>query len=467
MTSYLPMLAQSAKQPFSSPEHIFEAKWDGIRAISYISDSFSIKGRKQIELKDKFPELSELQTLASNTVVDGEIVVLQNGKIDFQLVLRRIQAVNKGDVQHLAARYPVTYILFDILEHNGQSLINLPLTKRKTILQESVTESNHIIISDYIETDGNRYFQAALLQGFEGIIAKHKHSQYLPGRRSRAWIKIKQLLTCDCIIAGFTRGRGHRSNTFGALVLGLYDDRTLIHVGQVGTGFTDQDLIQLHSRMTSLVIPHAPIHISPPLQHVTWIRPHLVAQIGYQTLTHEGKLRFARYQGLRHEKAVQDCTINQLSSLTPYSTKRAFNVSPEPPGTIQPSEPTPNNRHQTFVIQKHQARRLHYDFRLERDGVLKSWAVPKGLPQNKEDKRLAIQTEDHPLEYQQFEGEIPQGQYGAGTVDILDHGVYSPIKWEKNTIEILLAGQVYSGRYVLVRFNRAGKNHWLLIKKSE
>jgi DNA ligase D-like protein (predicted ligase)/DNA ligase D-like protein (predicted 3'-phosphoesterase) len=460
------MLAHSAKQPFSSPEHIFEAKWDGIRAISYITDSLSIKGRRQTELTDKFPELRELQTVAPNTVVDGEIVVLQKGTIDFQLVLRRIQAVQVRDIQHLAARHPATYVLFDILERNGKSLINQPLMKRKTILEESVTESQHIIISDYIETDGKRYYQAALLQGFEGIIAKHKTSQYYSGRRSRAWLKIKQILTCDCVIAGFTQGRGSRSNTFGALVLGLYDNETLIHVGQVGTGFTDQDLSQLLAHMTPLMTPHATMNISTPLQQVTWIRPQLIAQIGYQTLTHDGKLRFARYQGLRYDKAAHDCTISQLSALTPYHAKRSFYQSPEPPGDIQRPTP-PTQQHLKFVIQKHQARRLHYDFRLEREGVLKSWAVPKGLPLNNEDKRLAIQTEDHPLDYQQFEGEIPEGQYGAGTVEILDRGIYSPIKWERNTIEILLAGHVFTGRYVFVRFNRAGKNHWLLIKKGE
>jgi DNA ligase D-like protein (predicted ligase)/DNA ligase D-like protein (predicted 3'-phosphoesterase) len=461
------MLAHSAKQPFSSPDHIFEAKWDGIRAISYIADSLSIKGRRQTELTHKFPELHELQTLAPNTVVDGEIVVLQNGTIDFQLVLRRMQAVHASEIQHLAAKHPATYVLFDILELNGDSLIHHPLMKRKAILKNRVTESPHIVISNYIETDGKRYYHAALLQGFEGIIAKHKQSPYSPGRRSRAWIKIKQILTCDCVVAGFTQGRGNRANTFGALVLGLYDNGTLIHVGQVGTGFTDHDLGQLHTRMIPLITPHASIRISPPRPQVTWIQPQLVAQIAYQTLTHDGKLRFARYLGLRDDKTAHDCTIKQFLSLTPYQAKRSFHRSPEPPGDIQPPTPSSPQQPLTFVIQKHQARRLHYDFRLEREGVLKSWAVPRGIPQTNEDKRLAIQTEDHPLEYQQFEGEIPQGQYGAGTVEIVDHGIYSPIKWENRTIEILLAGKVFTGRYIFVRFNQAGKNHWLLMKKGE
>jgi DNA ligase D-like protein (predicted ligase) len=380
MKYYSPMLAHSARESFSSPDHIFEAKWDGIRAISYVTDSLSIKGRQQIELKDKFPELNELLKIAPNTVVDGEIIVLVEGAVDFQMVLRRIQAVHLGDIQHLAAHYPATYVLFDILEHNGQSLIHQPLIERKTILHDSVTETPHVVLSDYVDTDGTRYYQAALLQGFEGVMAKHKQSRYHPGRRSRNWIKIKQTLTCDCVIAGFTRGRGHRSTTYGALVLGLYDGETLIHVGQVGTGFTHQDLIQLHALMTPLSTPQASMTISPPIQHVTWIEPQLVAQIGYQTLTRDGKLRFARYQSLRHEKAVQDCTIDQLSTLSPYRAKRAFHISPEPPGVIQSPLQLQTSQPVTFVLQKHHARQLHYDFRLEKDGVLKSWAIPKGFP---------------------------------------------------------------------------------------
>jgi bifunctional non-homologous end joining protein LigD len=120
-----------------------------------------------------------------------------------------------------------------------------------------------------------------------------------------------------------------------------------------------------------------------------------------------------------------------------------------------------------FVVHEHHARRLHYDFRLEREGVLKSWAVPKGLPEEPGEKRLAIEVEDHPLEYGEFEGTIPEGQYGAGTVKIWDKGSYEPIVWNENMIEIFVKGDRLHGRYVLTRFKKAGEKQWLILKAKD
>ena len=116
------------------------------------------------------------------------------------------------------------------------------------------------------------------------------------------------------------------------------------------------------------------------------------------------------------------------------------------------------------MVQEHHARRLHYDFRLERDGVLKSWAVPKGIPETPEDKRLAVQVEDHPLDYAKFEGEIPQGQYGAGKVIIWDKGTYETKVWDEKMVEVILDGKKLKGRYVLVPLKKAGEKNWLMLK---
>ncbi len=121
-----------------------------------------------------------------------------------------------------------------------------------------------------------------------------------------------------------------------------------------------------------------------------------------------------------------------------------------------------------FVIQEHHARALHYDLRLESGGVLKSWAVPKGIPQTSGERRLAVQTEDHPYDYASFEGTIPKGQYGAGTVKIWDKGHFEPKLWEKDKIEFTLNGQTLKGRYVLVRLKKAKEdNAWLLLKGKD
>jgi DNA ligase D-like protein (predicted 3'-phosphoesterase) len=115
-----------------------------------------------------------------------------------------------------------------------------------------------------------------------------------------------------------------------------------------------------------------------------------------------------------------------------------------------------------FVVQRHEARTLHYDFRLEREGVFKSWAVPKGLPEKPGVRRLAIQVEDHSLAFGDFEGVIPEGEYGAGTVEIWDKGSYMVHEWTDDRIEITLEGSRFSGRYCMIRFHRKGEREWLL-----
>jgi bifunctional non-homologous end joining protein LigD len=145
-------------------------------------------------------------------------------------------------------------------------------------------------------------------------------------------------------------------------------------------------------------------------------------------------------------------------ALRSYQEKRNFSITREPEG---PRTMTEGN---SFVIQEHHAHRLHYDFRLERDGVLKSWAVPKGIPEVPGEKHLAVAVEDHPLEYGHFEGTIAKGEYGAGTVTIWDEGTYDTKHWAGDKIEVILHGSRLNGHYVLVPFKRAGKNEWLIFK---
>lgn len=120
-----------------------------------------------------------------------------------------------------------------------------------------------------------------------------------------------------------------------------------------------------------------------------------------------------------------------------------------------------------YSIQKHDASTLHYDLRLEREGVLKSWAIPKGPSEDPSDKRLAIQTEDHPVDYAYFEGEIEEGRYGAGTVEVWDKGTYDVVKWREDEIMIDIDGEELSGKYVLIRFQPdEDPDNWLFFKKK-
>ena len=160
--------------------------------------------------------------------------------------------------------------------------------------------------------------------------------------------------------------------------------------------------------------------------------------------------------------------------LKDYRKKRDFGVTPEPPGGGRAASTAP-----IFVIQKHAARRLHYDFRLEVDGVLKSWAIPKGPSTNPQDKRLAVPTEDHPLEYAGFEGVIPQDEYGGGTVLVWDTGPYRNLTEKKGApipmgqavahghVKVWLEGRKLKGGYALTRFKTGQDEAWLLVKADD
>jgi len=159
-----------------------------------------------------------------------------------------------------------------------------------------------------------------------------------------------------------------------------------------------------------------------------------------------------------------------MSKLEEYRRKRRFDLTPEPSG--KDVQATSEN---TFVVQKHAARRLHYDFRLAINGTLKSWAVPKGPSLNSADKRLAVETEDHPLDYGGFEGKIPEGSYGAGTVMVWDRGTFTVEgtldarkQLEREEIKFNLNGEKLRGSFVLVKLRHSEKgNEWLMMKHKD
>jgi DNA ligase D-like protein (predicted ligase)/DNA ligase D-like protein (predicted 3'-phosphoesterase) len=468
---YRPMLAKVASEAFSDKNWVFEVKWDGFRAIAYIEENFSLMSRNQKELKQNFPELQELTNLASNIVIDGEIVVMSEGKPDFQSLLERGQTVSKLEIKRQALRTPAVYIVFDIIEKDGKPLTNLQLIERKSILKDSLKEGTNVILCDFIEEKGEVYFESVLEKGLEGIVAKRKDSQYEEGLRTGSWLKIKKLKTCDCVIFGYTRGTAIRTKTFGALLLGIYDKSNPVYLGKVGTGFTQEMiriLVEKFEKITTKVAPFEP----EAGDVVTWLKPKLVCEVAYQVVTRDMRFRMARFKRLRNDKLPSECTIDQIlekkkkeakgsSKLSEYVSKRHFKETPEPKAALGKKEDK-----LIFVIQEHRARRLHFDLRLEKDGVLKSWAVPKGIPESGH-KVLAVEVEDHPYEYANFEGEIPKGQYGAGSVKIWDKGYFETKLWENNKIEVTLNGERLKGRYILVRLKKAGDKDWLLLKGKE
>jgi DNA ligase D-like protein (predicted 3'-phosphoesterase) len=213
----------------------------------------------------------------------------------------------------------------------------------------------------------------------------------------------------------------------------LYDGEAPVFIGKVGTGFSEEIMANLKQILDNYKVEKVTLPGVDNDREITWLRAGVVVEVGYQTITEDEKLRIPVFRNIRDDKEAIECTIDQIRpALSDYTTKRDFSRTPEPAAIVEKSPG------KSFVIHEHHARRLHFDLRLEKDGVLKSWAVPKVPPQGSGDRRLAVQVEDHPLEYGKFEGTIPEGQYGARTVKIWDKGQYEPIVWGESKIEILI-----------------------------
>ena len=167
-------------------------------------------------------------------------------------------------------------------------------------------EGTHVVLSEPVEGRGEDYYRAAVAQGLEGVMAKRKDSPYKPGIRSGMWLKIKAQKSCDCVIAGYTPGRGARSPAFGALLLGLYENGQLVPVGRVGTGFSTRLLVELMERFAPLVtVPPQPWSTRG---NVVWLEPVLVCEVAYQEVTRDRKLRIPRFIRLRADKPAATCT---------------------------------------------------------------------------------------------------------------------------------------------------------------
>ena len=184
MNIYKPMLARAAQKSFDDPDWVFEVKWDGLRALAYVTDEVRLQSRCEEELIEKFPELMELSELASDVVLDGEVVVMKDRKPDFDAVMRRCQASTIEEIQDHVLTDPVTYVVFDILERDGASLIDYSLMDRLEALGVVLKTGENVIQSTVFEENGVNYYDAVIKQGLEGVIAKRKDSPYTPGSRS-------------------------------------------------------------------------------------------------------------------------------------------------------------------------------------------------------------------------------------------------------------------------------------------
>ena len=312
-----PMLATSVEKPFDNPEWLFEIKWDGYRAVSFIEDGqVRLVSRTHNDLTARFAELATLADVvkAKNAVLDGEVVALdEDGRSSFSLMQQRTGIRKYGRQKAGHPEIPVVYYVFDLLYLDGYDLRRVALEKRKEALRQIVESGELVRYSDHFDR-GIALFEAVKQKGLEGILAKRRGSLYQE-RRSREWLKIKITQTVDCVIGGYTDPEGSRQH-FGALVLGLYNrDQQLVHVGQVGTGFDYGMLKDVRQALSKKETARSPFYGPVDAKNVHWARPELVAEVKFTEWTHETaeggvKLRAPVFLRLRDDKNPKECVFD-------------------------------------------------------------------------------------------------------------------------------------------------------------
>lgn len=302
-----PMLAV-ASEPFDSSEYIFEIKWDGYRCLAYLNEGVKLLSRNSIEITETFPELGELSKLARDKplILDGEIIVLENGVPSFNRLQSRARLKDKGKIIRAAASAPVLYMVFDILFVKDQLVVQEPLNIRKELLGKHVIPADYILISDYVLAKGKQFAAVCAAKGLEGVMAKQIESPYLPGKRSSFWKKIRNTREVDLVICGYQQGKGGRR--LGSLVLGGYKDGGLVYQGKVGTGFDqkeEQKLLEMFMKLSAKnPVLEVPI---VEFRRTRWLNPELVCVVQYLALTGDGLLRHPVYKGLRLDKQPVEC----------------------------------------------------------------------------------------------------------------------------------------------------------------
>jgi bifunctional non-homologous end joining protein LigD len=299
-----PMLSETREKPPQDDSYVFELKWDGIRAlISYDEGKLKIRTRNQHDVTAQFPELldGEKAFRATNAVFDAEIVSLdKDGKPLFKKVINRLMTTGETNIQKNSKKSPCYCYVFDCLYLDGRNLMNEPLLKRKEWLKDAIRFDTPYRVSEIVE-DGNSLFAAAQEHGLEGIMAKKRDSKYLSGKRSDCWYKVKVRQSAETVIIGYTKGKGDRGITFGALHIAEWDGSKFMYRGKVGTGFDDATIKEIQKAMKQVGTTKEPDVVGELFDRKisTWIEPKLIAEVSYSKLTPDKMFREPVFVRLR------------------------------------------------------------------------------------------------------------------------------------------------------------------------
>ncbi|MEO7803514.1 MAG: non-homologous end-joining DNA ligase [Actinomycetota bacterium] len=312
---FTPMLATAVVLPFDSDEFLFEVKWDGVRTLAFCEPGRTrLFSRSKREVTHQYPEFTHLHELlkCETAVLDGEIVALDTaGKPSFERMQQRIGLTRPSDVRRGTETVALDFVVFDLVFRDGDWLGSRPLQERLSSLVGSVDFGGRVLPSQTVPSSGIALFEAAAARDLEGIVGKRVTSTYMPGKRSKDWLKIKVVHTLDCVIGGWTPGAGYRSGAMGALLLGVQAEDGLRYIGNVGTGFTDRSLADVHSQLKAIETQASPFSelISGKNNH--WVSPEMVCEVEYREITSGFRLRAPSFKRLRSDKSASDCHLSQ------------------------------------------------------------------------------------------------------------------------------------------------------------
>jgi bifunctional non-homologous end joining protein LigD len=301
-----PMLATLVDQPFSEEGWLYEIKWDGYRALSFLQGKeVELKSRNNKSFNDKFyPVTSALAQWNIDAVIDGEVVVIGDQGISHFGNLQNWRSEADGELY---------YYVFDILWYDGYDLTQLPLTERREILKSMMPAQGIIRYSENFAESGIDFFEAARQLGLEGIIAKKADSLYTPGARSKEWLKIKANKRQEMVIGGFTINDG-TNKTFSSLLVGVFKQGSLVYTGKIGTGFNEKTQKEMMALFKPLIIEKSPFtelpdinkpsrfRPDPPHASATFLKPQLVCEVSFAEMTADGVMRHPSFEGMRIDK---------------------------------------------------------------------------------------------------------------------------------------------------------------------
>jgi len=312
-----PMLATLGKLPTDDARWAYEIKWDGVRAITFVEGGrIRMLSRNDKDLGSSFPEFREIgDALGSQRcVLDGEIIVMgDKGIPDFGRLQHRLHLSGAGAIRKSVADSPASYVVFDLLFVDGHSIMGRTYDERRERLEElHVAGSSFTTAESFRDADGAEILQATKEAGLEGVVAKRRDAPYVEGKRSDAWIKVKNQRMQEVVIGGWTEGSGSRSGSLGALLLGIPDAKGLRFVGKVGTGFTARDrgeLVDLLARIGTKKNPfYPPSEVVESAPH-HFVRPEHVGEVQFSDWTSARRLRHPTWRGLRLDKSPAEVVV--------------------------------------------------------------------------------------------------------------------------------------------------------------